>query len=492
MKASLKHLVLGALVLMTVAVITGFTVYTTVEDLEEDLARLEDTVSSLGKATAPVVLNALVVEDLATAEQSLQAINAGEIMDRVRLLAPDSGRVLVDASPRAPLPSRAPAWLKRALAIAPAELSVEVVGGGVSYGTIVLRPSTRMIENDAWAHIRRTMVEMLVLLAVLAVALERVLHFGLRPVLEISRVATRFGQGDYGARMRRSEVAETQRLAESFNAMAGNLERALAEVRAQEAANREALRSAELANRSKSEFLANISHELRTPLNAIIGFSSVVKEQMFGPVGTPKYQEYATAIHESGEHLLAIINDLLDVSAIEADRLELQIGACDLDRLTESTIRLVAPRAAAVGIELTRRVDMGEATVMADERRLKQIMLNLLSNAIKFTGRGGRVALTAEGDGKGGLVVVVSDTGIGMDEEGIATALERFGQVDGGLNRRREGAGLGLPLTKGLVELHRGTLAIDSAPGQGTTVTVTLPPAQALAPAIDRDQAKAA
>jgi PAS domain S-box-containing protein len=237
----------------------------------------------------------------------------------------------------------------------------------------------------------------------------------------------------------------------------------------------QAMREAKFANRSKSEFLANMSHELRTPLNAIIGFSSVMRDELFGPLGQSKYRGYANDIHEAGSHLLAIINDLLDVSAIEAEKLELNETTFPLRRPLDSAVRLVSPRLEACKVELRRALADDLPALRADERRFKQVLLNLLTNAIKFTPAGGRVLVSAQIDAAGNLELIVSDTGIGMDAGGIAKALERFGQVDGGLDRRREGTGLGLPLTLGLVELHGGALRIDSEPGTGTTVTVTLP-----------------
>ncbi|MBI4968836.1 MAG: PAS domain S-box protein [Rhodospirillales bacterium] len=241
---------------------------------------------------------------------------------------------------------------------------------------------------------------------------------------------------------------------------------------------REAKELAEAGSRSKSEFLAAMSHELRTPLNAILGFSDVMLGQTFGPIENPRYRDYLGNIRDSGQHLLELINDILDIAAIEAGRINLSEEPVHLEAIVHSSLRLVRPRAQKNNIALEVALAPEIPTVIADTRRLKQILLNLLSNAVKFTPEGGRVTLAARLDAEGALLLTVTDTGIGMDEDGIAKALMPFGQVDSTLARRFEGTGLGLPLTKGLVEAHGGTLAVVSARGQGTTVTVRLPSAR--------------
>ncbi len=233
-----------------------------------------------------------------------------------------------------------------------------------------------------------------------------------------------------------------------------------------------ALQKASVANRAKSELLANMSHELRTPLNAIIGFSGFIKSEAFGPVGCDKYREYIDDIMNSGEHLLELVNEILDVSAIEAGKLELHEEELDLGALVDSSMRLIGPRANSGRIRLSSNISEGLPTLRADQRRMKQILLNLLSNAVKFTPSGGSVSLSVDTDGKGGHVFTITDTGIGMSPAGIAKALTPFGQVDSSLTRKHEGTGLGLPLTRGLVTLHGGALDIVSQEGDGTTVTV--------------------
>ncbi len=238
---------------------------------------------------------------------------------------------------------------------------------------------------------------------------------------------------------------------------------------------------ADLANRAKSEFLANMSHELRTPLNAIIGFSEVIMSGAFGPAGSPKYLEYARDINRSGNHLLDMIAGILDMSKIEAGRYEMAAEDIELAPIVEFCLRLVADRAAAERISLTHLIPSDLPKLHADERALRQILLNLLSNAVKFTRPGGRVGVSAAPDGQGMISLAVTDTGIGIAPADVATVLEPFRQVGGAFHHPQEGTGLGLAITKRLVELHGGSLRIESQPGQGTTVTVTVPMAVAAA-----------
>ncbi|MCH9053199.1 MAG: PAS domain S-box protein [Proteobacteria bacterium] len=213
---------------------------------------------------------------------------------------------------------------------------------------------------------------------------------------------------------------------------------------------------ARAADRAKSEFLASMSHELRTPLNAIIGFSELIKDETFGPVGNVKYREYTNDIHESGQHLLGLINDILDLSKIESGTDELRNETIEVSEIIRSALKLVGQRAEQGGIKLELELADQLPALRADERKLKQILVNLLSNAVKFTDAGGAVTLRAWCRMDSGYVFQIVDTGIGMAPEDIPKALSRFGQVDADLNRQYEGTGLGLPLTKALVEQHGG------------------------------------
>ena len=244
---------------------------------------------------------------------------------------------------------------------------------------------------------------------------------------------------------------------------------------------------AELANRSKTEFLANMSHELRTPLNAIIGFSQVIAGEMLGPIGTAKYAGYARDILGSAEHLLGIINDILDVSRLEAGKLELAEELVDVAKIASDLVQLVESKARATSIRIAIRHDGEIPYLRADPRKLKQIVLNLLTNAVKFSHAGGAVELVLRNVG-GAVAISIADYGIGMDAREIELATIRFGQAAAPWSRKHDGTGLGLPLAIGLAELHGATLALRSAKGAGTTATVTFPrersEPQVLAPGI--------
>ena len=229
----------------------------------------------------------------------------------------------------------------------------------------------------------------------------------------------------------------------------------------------------EAASHHKSEFLANMSHELRTPLNAIIGFSEVLAERMFGEVNE-KQAEYLQDILSSGRHLLSLINDILDLSKVEAGRLELELGRFHLPTALDNALTLVRERATRHGITLTQTVDERVGDIVADERKVKQILLNLLSNAVKFTPEGGRVGLTATA-ADGVVTIAVSDTGIGIAPEDQAAIFEEFRQVGREDARKQEGTGLGLTLAKKFVELHGGRIWVQSQVGQGSTFSFTLP-----------------
>jgi signal transduction histidine kinase len=241
-----------------------------------------------------------------------------------------------------------------------------------------------------------------------------------------------------------------------------------------EANLRQAKEEAELASRTKTEFLANISHELRTPLNAIIGFAEILSSQIFGRLGDERYVHYASDIRDSGQHLLTLINDVLDVSKIEFGKLELTEEPVDITTVLESCLRLMRDRAESAGLDLRAEIAHDLPFFQADARRLKQILLNLMSNAVKFTPHGGKVILRASLVGDG-LKIAVADTGIGIAAADLEKALRPFGQIDSRMARKYQGTGLGLPLTKSMIELHGGRLTLESEAGKGTTATVWLP-----------------
>jgi two-component system cell cycle sensor histidine kinase PleC len=235
------------------------------------------------------------------------------------------------------------------------------------------------------------------------------------------------------------------------------------------------LLEADKANKAKSEFLANMSHELRTPLNAIIGFSDIIKRQLFGNLGDPRYSEYVTDINDSGNHLLAIINDILDLAKAEAGKLTLQEEDIDLVRCLDDAMRMCRGRAVTAGVNLNFANASESIYAHVDERLIRQIVLNLLTNAIKFTNEGGKVTLSIVAEPGHDILIEVQDTGIGIAPQDIARVIRPFEQVETVLSRSHGGTGLGLPLTSKLTELHGGTFDIQSQVGKGTTVIVRLP-----------------
>ena len=296
-------------------------------------------------------------------------------------------------------------------------------------------------------------------------------------VAPINRIARRLGRlrrGDFrpSRGLARYVSGELQRLDRSVDALASFL----TEREAREKELNEAKEAAEGASRAKSKFLAMMSHELRTPLNAINGFSELLSSELHGSLGDGKYQDYAEEIHASGEQLLALINDILDISKIESGKADLVFEHVDLAQVVETAIKLVRDPMKRDGPEIVTEIDPNLPLVLADERRMRQVMINLISNAVKFTPSEGMVTISVEWLGSEGLSVAVSDSGIGIAAEDLDRVLEPFSQVADIISRAHDGTGLGLPLAKSLVELHGGTLEISSILDAGTTVLLRFPP----------------
>jgi len=336
---------------------------------------------------------------------------------------------------------------------------------------------------------KQTTIAFFVVLAVLAisytlaVSLQRAIS---RPILSLAETARQVSQKkDYTIRAKLSGNTskefnnELVILTESFNEMLSEIDARNAQLRKQYSELEKARDAAESANRAKSHFLANISHELRTPLNAIIGFSSILMNQLFGPLGDEKYLEYAKDINESGTHLLEIINDILDLSKAEAGKLILSYEEVHVGKAINKCVTIIADRARKGNVTISVDVPKMLPALLVDRLRFIQVMLNVISNAVKFTPEGGNVHVSVsckEIDGEvTEFIVSIKDTGIGMTKEDIDSAFQRFGQVDSGLNRKYEGTGLGLPLTQKLMELHHGSIEIESEIGKGTNVILHFP-----------------
>lgn len=343
-------------------------------------------------------------------------------------------------------------------------------------------------ELNTYIH-KQAIVTLLVTLAVLFVSYFLALGLQHRiswPVLSLASTAREISANkDYSVRAHpygdkppgyRDEIVI---LTESFNHMLGEISARDKQLKKQYAELERARDAAEAANRAKSQFLANISHELRTPLNAIIGFSSILMNQLFGPLGDNKYFDYAKDINESGTHLLDIINDILDLAKAEAGKLAMNFEEVHVGKAINKCVMILSERAEKNKITITTDLPRNLPPLVADRLRLIQVVLNILSNAIKFTPEGGKVHVSVRSDSTDGevthFIITIADTGIGMTQEHIDMAFQSFGQVDSGLDRRYEGTGLGLPLTKKLMELHFGTVEIQSELEKGTTVTLIFP-----------------
>jgi signal transduction histidine kinase len=371
----------------------------------------------------------------------------------------------------------------------------------LDWTVVALAPSAG-VRAQLWNAVARTA---LILLAANAVALLLALWLARRlsrPLESLALTSRRVADGDLTVRADVERDDDLGQLARQFNVMVAELEGSYAELERKVAEKTSAL---ELANRHKSEFLAQMSHELRTPLNAIIGYAYALKAEYFGPLN-PKQREYADQVHVSGQHLLALINDLLDLAKIEAGRMDLELASIELPPLVDAALAMVRVRAQEKGIELSHRVGSGALHAVADERKLKQILVNLLSNAVKFTPEGGAVEIAVEelgpregrpvsavpepgtraarfvpvdeaarGQAPSGLLFRVCDTGVGISAERRAKLFTDFAQFRVTADREAEGTGLGLALSQRLAELHGTQIHVDSIEGRGATFWFVLP-----------------
>jgi two-component system cell cycle sensor histidine kinase PleC len=258
-------------------------------------------------------------------------------------------------------------------------------------------------------------------------------------------------------------------------------DRVLAEQQERNAALTESVRLAEEASRLKSRFVASMGHELRTPLNAIIGFSEAMKSKVFGPLGSAKYEEYAGTIHASGRHLLAVVDDILDMARIEGGKAVLHESVFSLRAALGNCAQLIAPEAERHGQTFVARIADGLPAVRGDEAKLNQIVLNLLANAVRYTPRGGRVSLFAEPLANGAIAIAVADNGIGIPADQLERVFEPFRQVDNDKMRKSGGLGLGLNIAKSFADMHQADLWLESEAGQGTTARLVLPKARLIA-----------
>ncbi|MDP6875782.1 MAG: CHASE3 domain-containing protein [Alphaproteobacteria bacterium] len=336
----------------------------------------------------------------------------------------------------------------------------------------------RLRQSELAASQRNTRIlfamEALLLLSLITFIGFHIQKYLVSPILKLTENARRMAAGEGVEKIsvvNRDEVGE---LVEGFEKMHR-------QVQSRTESLSQARQEAESANVAKSEFLAMMSHDLRTPLNAIIGFSDMIKSGVYGPIGDPRYSEYLEDINKSGMLLLSLINVVLDLAKIEAGKFELLEERVDLQSFLLSSVELISLQARERQIDLTFHAQEDFPNLQCDPRTLAQIVNNLLSNVIKFTEANGSVTVSTLAAQDGAILIRVEDSGIGMDEDGIKRALEPFGRVDSALTRSQEGTGLGLHVSKLLIERQGGSLDIESSPGEGTTVTARFPPERALA-----------
>ncbi|MGF1592700.1 MAG: sensor histidine kinase [Kiloniellaceae bacterium] len=343
--------------------------------------------------------------------------------------------------------------------------------GGIGWGVLVVQPVEELEERAARASYAALVVVAFGMLAALLIGY-LVAFYMTRPLRAVSLAVRRMAAGNTEARTDVSSgvlvPAEVRELQTAFNAMAEAMERSKRD-------EQEARLRAEEANRSKSAFLANMSHELRTPLNAVLGFSEVILAETFGKIGSARYTEYLGDIRTSARHLLALINDLLDLSRIEAGAMKLDDNWISLGDVLDESSAMFRENCARKGVTLRLEAPGDEIAILADERALRQILINLLSNAVRHTPAGGEVVLGARPASEGRLEIFVADTGVGIPAADIERVLQPFEQVTRDQGRPQEGTGLGLSIVKQLIDLHGGELTLESEVGKGTRVTFTLP-----------------
>jgi signal transduction histidine kinase len=355
-------------------------------------------------------------------------------------------------------------------------LEKDVVAGyapveGIGWGVLVVQPIEELEERAARASYAALIVVAIGMLAALLIGY-LVAFYLTRPLRAVSLAVRRMAAGNTEARTEVSSgvlvPAEVRELQTAFNAMAESMERSKRD-------EQEARLRAEEANRSKSAFLANMSHELRTPLNAVLGFSEVILAETFGKIGSARYTEYLRDIRTSARHLLALINDLLDLSRIEAGAMKLDDKWISVGDVLDESAAMFRENCARKGVTLRLEAPREEIAILADERALRQILINLLSNAVRHTPAGGEVVLGAEPAPEGRLELFVADTGVGIPAADLERVLQPFEQVTRDQGRPQEGTGLGLSIVKQLADLHGGELSLASEVGKGTRVTFTLP-----------------
>jgi signal transduction histidine kinase len=459
---------------------------------------LAQELTAIAQITASNMTAAIVFDDQAAAHETLTALSARPNIESAAIFTPD-GRLFARHTPgdthgdqyqypsTATSPAGAPTIADH-LPVLPAEQSrngdqrydlvweansVDLYGpielDGEVIGAIQIRSNLDQIKATIATYLAVVLVIVLLAIALawlLASLLQRTVTqpiFGL-----LDTMATVARERDYSLRAEKHGDDELGALVDGFNAM-------LAETEAHRIELNTARQEAESANRLKSDFLAQMSHELRTPLNAILGFSDFMLNEPHGPLGHENYREYLGDIKNGGQHLLGVINDILDLSKIEAGGTEIDEEVLDTEELINESTRLLRERAEAAGIDLRTEVEPGLPHLYGDGKLLKRSLLNLLSNAIKFTPARGQITVRADEEAGGAIALTVIDNGIGIAPQQIEHVMSPFGQAENVMTRSQDGTGLGLPLVKSFIELHGGALELRSALGEGTKVTLLFP-----------------
>ncbi|MCZ6588684.1 MAG: ATP-binding protein [Alphaproteobacteria bacterium] len=498
---SIRHKFTAITVLVTTIVLVLASALFVALEINNYKRALMQELTAIAQITASNSAAAIVFDDRSAAQETLAALSARPNIEAATLLTPD-GRLFAhyaagiarDGATHASVTSPSIATSTMGMDHLPSNWvgfssdndppykltwsasTVDIFGpiglDGDVVGVIHIRSNLDQI--GATIDIYLAGVLMIVLLAIamawlLASLLQRQITQPIFGLLDTVSAVAR--ERDYSLRAKKHSSDELGDLVDGFNAM-------LAETEAHKVELNMARQEAESANRMKSDFLAQMSHELRTPLNAILGFSDFMLSEPHGPLGHESYREYTKDIHGGGQHLLAVINDILDMSKIEAGAVELHEEVLDAEALLDESVRLLRERAANAGVSLRAEVAPGLPHLYGDGQLIKRGLLNLLYNSIKFTPSGGQITVRADAEPDGAIALTVIDNGIGIAPQYLEHVLTPFGQAENVLCRTHDGTGLGLPMVKSLIELHGGTLELQSALGEGTKVTLRFPSAR--------------
>ena len=489
---SIRHKLLGfSLLTSGIVLALAFAVFVT-RDIEFRRDSLERELLAIGEITGRNVVAAVVFQDHREALSTLESLSVKPYIQRATLYRPDGAEFVTRlfGTPSNPIVDRS--CIERLRTDMAAGTAYVIFDNGMQphvslckalvidsdvVGTLQIVADLRQFNDEIASY---TFLASVITMALLLLAI--VLSWGLQrlisnPILRLSQTMQRVaGERDYRVRVAKQGNDEIGTLIDCFHDMLSRIEH-------HEASLTQARLEAESASQAKSAFLATMSHELRTPLNAILGFSEIMMTETFGPLGSVSYREYSRDIYDSGTHLLRVINDVLDLSKVEAGRLELNREDIDIDETIEIALRFFRERSKKACLTLAAQIEPGLPPLYADERVVRQCILNLVSNAIKFTPAGGTIIVSVRSEADAWTVISVADNGIGIAEADLPKVLVPFGQADNAYTRRHDGTGLGVPLVKSFTELHGGSFEIKSALGVGTTVTIRFPPRPAAADA---------